>query len=256
VFGFLFVTTEGTDAKALWNTGLDVTTAEKMEICDAVPRCANRTPGGGWISVTVLTFLPTIDLPVKKNTVAKADYNILRDVGDDGTVIEFTNRLARQGSPPADLNLTVQGMSKRWGLVTDVWVKRKTGPPIEDCGDETDNDGDELVDCKDPDCGTDPECDTSAKSAFLRGDANDDGRMNIADPIWIIAELVYQGPRTQCASAADANDDGLEDLSDAMYLIQYQFLGGSKPSAPFLACGPDSTVDDLVCPWRSVVHCP
>ena len=33
---------------------------------------------------------------------------------------------------------------------------------------------------------------------FLRGDPNDDGRNDIADAIWIVAELFRGGPETDC----------------------------------------------------------
>jgi hypothetical protein len=75
---------------------------------------------------------------------------------------------------------------------------------------------------------------------FIRGDPNDDGRSNIADPIWIISMLFRQGPMTLCSDSADANDDDLVDQSDAMWLIQYQFNGGPTPRPPFPACGQDA----------------
>jgi hypothetical protein len=94
------------------------------------------------------------------------------------------------------------------------------------------------------------------KSDFIRGDANDDGKVNIADPIWIINELVRGGPATVCQSAADANDDGDVDLSDSMYLINWRFMGGPEPTAPFPDCGQDPSADSLDCPEGSVTGCP
>ena len=84
---------------------------------------------------------------------------------------------------------------------------------------------------------------------FLRGDPNDDGKVNIADPIWIINELFRSGPETACQIAADANADGGVDLADATYIISYQFLGGDAPSAPFPDCGVVAPEDagDLTC---------
>jgi hypothetical protein len=90
---------------------------------------------------------------------------------------------------------------------------------------------------------------------FRRGDANNDAKVNIADPIWIINELVRSGPRTACRSAADANDDGVVDLSDSMYIIQFQFLRGPTPPAPFPGCGEDGSSDDLACPDGSATGC-
>jgi hypothetical protein len=96
-----------------------------------------------------------------------------------------------------------------------------------------------------------------APKRFRRGDANDDAKVNIADPIWIINELVRQGPPTECKSAADANDDGRVDLSDSMYLIAWRFQGGPSPPAPGVTnCGTDPTEDTLACPENSASTCP
>jgi hypothetical protein len=74
---------------------------------------------------------------------------------------------------------------------------------------------------------------------FLRGDANDDSIVNIADGIWILNDLFQGGPTTTdtCPLANDANDDGLFDASDATYIFNYRFLNGPTPPAPFPACG-------------------
>ncbi len=58
--------------------------------------------------------------------------------------------------------------------------------------------------------------DLSAQSsvAFLRGDANADGVVNISDPSFILNALFTGGRQPDCDDAADANDDGLVDISD------------------------------------------
>ena len=92
-----------------------------------------------------------------------------------------------------------------------------------------------------------PEPSGNAASPFVRGDANDDGEVDIADPVFILNQLFLGGPPANCETATDANDDGLRDLSDAIYLLGHQFLGGSSPPAPFPACGLDATADGLNC---------
>jgi hypothetical protein len=47
--------------------------------------------------------------------------------------------------------------------------------------------------------------------------------------------------------AADANDDGKVDPSDIVYLIGYLFMGGNPPPPPFPNPGPDPTPDGLDC---------
>ena len=86
---------------------------------------------------------------------------------------------------------------------------------------------------------------------FTRGNANNDGRFDIADPIYTISALFRAGPAPACADAADSNDDGMVDSSDVVYSIDYLFRGGDAPVAPFTdnadcACDPTDE-DDLGC---------
>ncbi len=80
---------------------------------------------------------------------------------------------------------------------------------------------------------------------FLRGDANQDGAVQVADPIYILAYLFTPGsdPIT-CLDSGDVNDDEAVDLSDAVYSLTYQFGSGPTPPAPFgiTGCGPDPTL--------------
>jgi formylglycine-generating enzyme required for sulfatase activity len=50
-----------------------------------------------------------------------------------------------------------------------------------------------------------------------------------------------------CMAAADANDDGRADISDPIYLLRWRFLGGPAPPPPFPECGLDPSPDDLAC---------
>ena len=84
-------------------------------------------------------------------------------------------------------------------------------------------------------------------SAFVRGDANEDGVLDVSDAIRILTGLFVSGGSPGCVDAADANDDGQVDLSDAIYDLSYLFLGGPSPPAPFPHAGPDVTIDDLPC---------
>jgi hypothetical protein len=72
---------------------------------------------------------------------------------------------------------------------------------------------------------------------FRRGDVNSDGKVNIADPISIVAALFMEAPLPTCLQAADWNGDGGADLSDAVYGLTYEFLHGPPPPAPFPGCG-------------------
>lgn len=81
---------------------------------------------------------------------------------------------------------------------------------------------------------------------FRRGHTNDDGRLDISDPIALLGHLFLGGEIAPCPDAADANDDGRVDLSDAIHALGHLFLGGPPPPAPGPdSCGPDPTEDDL-----------
>ena len=77
----------------------------------------------------------------------------------------------------------------------------------------------------------------SSVSAFLRCDPNDDGRLTIADAVWILNELFLGGARTRCSISADCNADGDRDITDAVYGLTHLFLGGPAPPAPYPSCG-------------------
>jgi hypothetical protein len=72
---------------------------------------------------------------------------------------------------------------------------------------------------------------------WTRGDANNDGTVNLADGIWIISELFVNGAASTCSISRDANSDGMFDLADPTYIIMYRFAGGPAPAAPFTDCG-------------------
>lgn len=81
---------------------------------------------------------------------------------------------------------------------------------------------------------------------FIRGDANGDGSVTIADPVVILAYL-FQGAPATCLDAHDVNDDGSVDVADAVSGLGYLFAGGPAPADPFPSSGPDRTDDSLRC---------
>jgi hypothetical protein len=80
---------------------------------------------------------------------------------------------------------------------------------------------------------------------MLRGDVNDDGQVDIADSVGLLARLFAGGQAPPCLDAADANDDGAVDLSDAIRILIYLFDVGDTLPEPGGACGPDPTPDVL-----------
>ncbi|HAK97616.1 MAG TPA: alpha-2-macroglobulin [Planctomycetes bacterium] len=87
---------------------------------------------------------------------------------------------------------------------------------------------------------------TIGAALFVRGDANRDLILDIADAIAMLAHLFAGGPST-CADAMDSNDDGRLNIADPIYLLSYLFASGSPPPPPQGAPGDDPTADGLGC---------
>ena len=94
----------------------------------------------------------------------------------------------------------------------------------------------------------------AAVGGFVRGDVNDDGGINIADAVALLAGL-FTGGAIPCSDSADSNDDGSVNIADGVYILANLFSGGPgmpAPSGP--SCGPDPTSDALDC--ASYNSCP
>jgi hypothetical protein len=84
----------------------------------------------------------------------------------------------------------------------------------------------------------------------LRGDANTDGTLDLADPVRILDHL-FLGRPLGCEAlvniAADVNDSGSVQIDDGIALLNFLFLGGPPPAAPFPDCTEPGAVDDTGC---------
>ncbi len=86
-----------------------------------------------------------------------------------------------------------------------------------------------------------------AEGLFLRGDVDQNGTLQITDPIGTLGYL-FLGSRTPgCLDAADANDDGALNLTDALFTLSFLFNSGAPIPAPYPDCGADRTPDQLGC---------
>ncbi|MCA8960338.1 MAG: hypothetical protein KDC38_07485 [Planctomycetes bacterium] len=86
----------------------------------------------------------------------------------------------------------------------------------------------------------------SVPGEFRRGDANQDGTINIADPIYMLGFLFGGGPGSTCADSMDFNDDELLDVADPITGLSYLFVSQPIP-APGPNCGPDPMGASLDC---------
>ena len=88
----------------------------------------------------------------------------------------------------------------------------------------------------------------ASDASFRRGDVNDDGSVDISDPIGVLGYLFLGEQNIDCLDAADTNDDGSIDVGDPIFLLDYIFNGGMVPPDPGPAvCGIDPTLDNLGC---------
>ena len=83
--------------------------------------------------------------------------------------------------------------------------------------------------------------------AFVRGDCNGIGNIDLADAITLLNYLFNEAERPSCADACDVNDDGGLNMADPVYLLIGLFEGGPPPWAPWPMCGVDPTGDSLGC---------
>ncbi|MCI0652562.1 MAG: hypothetical protein L0Z55_11850 [Planctomycetes bacterium] len=82
---------------------------------------------------------------------------------------------------------------------------------------------------------------------FVRADANQDGNLDISDPIFSLSFVFGMQAEPTCLSALDSDDNGTLDLADAIYTLNYVFLHGPVIPAPFPEPGLDPTPDLLPC---------
>jgi hypothetical protein len=87
----------------------------------------------------------------------------------------------------------------------------------------------------------------AAGAAFVRGDADASGGLDISDAILTLNYLFVGNESPTCLDAVDANDSGKADISDALYSLSFLFLGGTAPPAPHPGCGADPTADEVEC---------
>ena len=83
--------------------------------------------------------------------------------------------------------------------------------------------------------------------AFVRGDPNDDGIVDMTDAVSILDCLFSGTSCTTCAAAADVNADQIIDVSDPAALLDWLFIGGPGLPEPFPGCGVDPQEDGLGC---------
>ena len=87
-----------------------------------------------------------------------------------------------------------------------------------------------------------------AAPKFLRGDADAGGTLQITDAIAVLNFLFIGTFKPTCMDALDWNDNGRVELSDPIGILGRQFSGGDPAPPPGSDnCGTDPTDDELDC---------
>jgi hypothetical protein len=81
-------------------------------------------------------------------------------------------------------------------------------------------------------------------SAFVRGDANRNGGVDLSDGIAILQYLFTGSSPLVCEDHGDVDDNGRLETADALRLVEFLFLEGAPPAAPFPDPGLDPTTGD------------
>lgn len=84
---------------------------------------------------------------------------------------------------------------------------------------------------------------------FIRGEVNRVGPVDMNDVVMLANYLFRDGVAPICLDSGDINDDGVLDIGDPIYLVFWLFVGGRPmPGPPFPDSGPDPTFrDNLGC---------
>ncbi|MBI4605030.1 MAG: PKD domain-containing protein [Planctomycetes bacterium] len=81
-------------------------------------------------------------------------------------------------------------------------------------------------------CDVDFPSDVPPEKTFHRGDADDNGKLELTDAIRILGYLVLGLAEPPCLDAADSDDNGKLELTDAIRVLGYLFLGNEAPAPP------------------------
>lgn len=82
---------------------------------------------------------------------------------------------------------------------------------------------------------------------FLRGDGDGNGSLSAITDAVAILNYQFNNGTLPCLDAADFNDDGAINLPDPIAILNWGFVMGPAPQAPFPLCGTDPSADALDC---------
>ncbi|HAK96082.1 MAG TPA: hypothetical protein DCM87_14085 [Planctomycetes bacterium] len=166
-------------------------------------------PGQGVTHGVVIDLMATVTLPAQNDwTDLAVTYKILMTADGQATSVVPCDKAL---GTPATANVMVVG-GNSFPASTSEGID-----PADECCDPT-------------------SCNAAGTFVYLpgtkafAGSANGDGKLDIADGIFILNYLYRSGRPLPCEKAGDVNGDCVLDSSDAVYIIYYQFLDGPAPA--------------------------
>jgi len=215
-----------------WSYGICLVDASKLDVVDATVDGTDTAtvkdgapadfdtvtvfPGEGATHGVVIDFRAKVTIPAQNDwTDLLVTYKILMTEDDDTTYVVPCNE--KLGSPPV-ANVMVIG-----GASIQASAFEGTDPTAAEGG------------CCDPSiCNKPGKFTKLAKPPlpyFEPGNVNGDGRLDIADGIYLLSYLFRNGPEPPCLAAADFNNDGAIDQTDAIAIIYWR-LQPNLPDRP------------------------
>ncbi|MCS5626197.1 MAG: hypothetical protein NZ935_01340, partial [Planctomycetes bacterium] len=74
-----------------------------------------------------------------------------------------------------------------------------------------------------------------------------DGIVDISDPVTLLFHLFRGASVLDCEDHGDADDNGRLELTDAVFLLDFLFRSGVQPQPPYPAPGLDTSADPFEC---------
>ena len=214
------------DNEVLEITGATLDDTDASEVFpfsfERIETVENET-GSGFVCALVPSLTNPVTLPPEGvSPLARASYRVRPQTGSDGD------------EAPAAVRVVSTLIEYRGGL-------RGAGQPV---NNRLTHNGMTVNPCSEP---LEVSLVFLQADAFLRGDSNASGTLDISDALQTIGYLFLGMEAPGCLVAADANDDGRINLVDPFFCLDFLFRRGRAPPEPFPAAGRDPTDDGLSC---------
>ena len=228
-------TTHTNGAPSWWEVDLmDTYYISYMRIWNRLDCCSERLTN---FTITVLDFEREVvweETFLPNNELMNGAFLLIEDVEAEGQYVQVS-------------------MPGQYLSIAELEILQPTDapppPPDEICDNGIDDDEDGDADCEDADCSEEESCQGPPEPVFVRGDADDNGIINLTDAIFNLNYLFIGGAEPTCQDSADADNNGSLQLTDGVFILMFLFNGGAPPPDPGAECGvdPADPADAMAC---------